>query len=376
MVGGEANAVASTNRTEVHRELVGLEEGHGCNLVYSFRGVEAHELRNLDEWLDRKLPGVVGSLTATVISGGASNIIYEIARGEHAWVLRRPPNVAISPTAHNVAREYRVLLALEGSNVPHPRPLLLCEDAGVIGASFLVMEKVDGFTTRPPRPDFFDRSPNLQRAVGFAFVDALAELWRVDWMAAGLDGYGKPDGFLDRQVDRWLGQLEQVRNREVRHIDEVASWLREHRPRTQRVGIVHGDYHTNNLIYRLSQGRVDVAAIVDWEQSTVGDSLVDLGWGLSLWEEPGEPPLLPSDYGLGRYPGTARRSELAERFAAKTGADVSDVDYYRVLALFKLACILEGSYYRYLTGASTNPHHADNREFVPRLVERAWALVA
>jgi aminoglycoside phosphotransferase (APT) family kinase protein len=334
------------------------------------------DIKRLDAWIADRLPGDVGRLELTPIIGGASNEIYEISRGREAWILRRPPHVPLSPTAHNVAREYRILTALEATAVPHPRALLLCEDPSVIGASFVIMAKVAGFVTRPPRPAEFEQDDDLQLRLGFCFMDALAELWRVDWREVGLQGYGRPEGFLERQVDRWLSQFMRVRTRDVPHLEEVAGWLREHRPATQRVGVVHGDYHTNNLIYHLGPP-LAAAAIVDWEQSTVGDPLVDLGWGLSLWEEPGESsPLLPSGYGLGRYPGIARRRDLAEHFARLTGADLHHLAYYQALGLFKLACILEGSYYRYLTGESANPHHKDNEEFVPRLVERARATIA
>lgn len=339
------------------------------------------DVERLDAWIGDRLPGQVGRLSARPIQGGASNEIFEISRGGPSWggpswIFRRPPRVPLSATAHNVAREYRILTALDATPVPHPRALLLCDDVAVIGASFIVMERVEGFVTRPPRPPEFEHDEDLQRRLGFCFMDALAELWQVDWRAVGLEGYGRPDGFLERQVDRWLGHLERVRTRDIPHLDGVAAWLRDHRPATQRVGVVHGDYHTNNLIYRLGPP-LAAAAIVDWEQSTVGDPLVDLGWGLSLWEQPGESsPLLPAGYGLGRYAGIARRRELGEHFARATGADLEHLAYYQALGLFKLACILEGSYYRYLSGESSNPHHKENEEFVPRLVERARATIA
>ena len=181
------------------------------------------DLEALEDWIGDRLPGTGEDLRVRQISGGASNEMFELDRAGHRWVLRRPPRHRISKSAHDMGREFRVLTALGGTPVPHPSPLLLCEDESVIGAPFFLMSHVDGFAPKDPLPAPFDADPDLRRALGFALVDGLAEVALVDWRAAGLEGFGRPEGFLERQVSRWAGQLETYRVREIPGIDEVAA---------------------------------------------------------------------------------------------------------------------------------------------------------
>jgi aminoglycoside phosphotransferase (APT) family kinase protein len=211
--------------------------------------------------------------------------------------------------------------------------------------------------------------------MGVALVDALAALARVDWRAGGLDGFGRPDGYLDRQVDRWLGQLERVRNRNVGAVDVVAVWLRGHTPTMGEAGILHGDYQLANVMIGHNLP-VRVAAVVDWEQSTIGDPLVDLGWLLALWDEPGEEPVRGGDeVRVNQQDGFPTRGELAERYSAGTGRNLDHLGWYEVLALFKLGCVLEGAYARYAAGTSTNPAHARLEHMVPNLFRSAARIV-
>ena len=274
-----------------------------------------------------------------------------------------------------MAREFRVLRALESTPVPHPTPVAMCADDSVIGAPFYVMARIDGFTPRIPLPSPFADDPAARHDMGIQVVEVLGQLARVDWEREGLVGFGKPDGYLDRQVDRWLGQLERVRERELPSVDEIASWLREHTPAMAQAGIIHGDYQLANVMFEHA-APARVAAVIDWEQSTIGDPLVDLGWLLALWDEPGEVPVRGGDERrVNQEEGFPTRRELARRYAEVAQRDVDALGWYEVLALFKLACVLEGAYARFARGESTNPAHARLEAMVPNLFRSAAQIV-
>jgi len=310
------------------------------------------------------------------ITSGSSNEVFEVdCAGAGTVILRRPPRVKLSPSAHDVVREHRVLTALAGSAVPHPSPIHLCTDESVIGAPFYLMERIDGFHLKAPYPELVERDrARVLPALANAFVDALADLALVDWQRAGLEGFGRPAGYLERQVDRWFGQLEHYRTRVIPEIDWTAEWLRENRPAAQPPAIIHGDYQFLNVLFALDSPP-RVAAVLDWEQSTLGDPLVDLGWMLGLWAEGGEDSPLNDFYGNAtQEPEMPTRRELAVRYADRTGRDVSAIAWYEVLGLFKLACITEGSYARHVRGTSDSPLHADFGWIVPKLVATAAAI--
>ncbi|HEU5367034.1 MAG TPA: phosphotransferase family protein, partial [Ktedonobacterales bacterium] len=233
----------------------------------------------LERYLAEHLPaaeGADGPLTAERVIAGHSNETFFITRGSQSWVLRRPPLGPLLPTAHDVLREYRVLSALAKTNVPVPQPVLACEDTSVIGAPFYLMERKRGVVIRETLPAFAD-TPAVRRDLGLALVDALASLHSVDWRAAGLEGFGKPEGYLERQVRRWMGQLDGARNREIPELDQVSEWLKEHIPDSPPATIVHGDYRMDNVMF--ADGLpTQVIAILDWEMSTLGDPLADLGY--------------------------------------------------------------------------------------------------
>jgi aminoglycoside phosphotransferase (APT) family kinase protein len=271
-----------------------------------------------------------------------------------------------------MAREYRVLLALEGSDVPHATPVALCEDPGVIGAPFYLMGAVDGvrlYDGLPPRLD----QPDARREVALELFTNLARLHNVDWEAVGLQGFGKPDTFTQRQVQRWLKQLASYRTRDLPDLDAAADWLESHTPKMQRAALIHGDYGFHNVLYA-SDGPPRLVAVLDWETATVGDPLIDLGYLLSLWLEGHEPDrwfacALP--YDISGYPG---RAELAERYADETGLDLADIAWYRAVAQLKVACILEGGYARYRRGDSDDPQLARYEQIVPNHAAYALAI--
>ncbi|HEY7357919.1 MAG TPA: phosphotransferase family protein [Ktedonobacterales bacterium] len=328
----------------------------------------------LQRYLAERLPGADGALTAERVIAGHSNETFFITWGSQSWVLRRPPLGPLLPTAHDVLREYRVLAALAKTPVPVPQPVLACEDTSVIGAPFYLMERKRGVVIREMLPAFVD-TPTARRDLGLALVDVLATLHSVDWRAAGLEGFGKPEGYLERQVRRWMGQLDGARNREIPELDQVSEWLKAHLPGSPPATIVHGDYRMDNVMF--ADGLpTQVIAILDWEMSTLGDPLADLGYLLSFWRQADDPePGYVSPSGrISEAEGFPTRQELAERYAEQTGRRIKDVAFYQALAIWKLAVLLEGSYKRHLAGTTDDPFFATLREGVPALARRALAV--
>lgn len=300
----------------------------------------------LGEWIGDRLPGAGRPIVAERLGAesGIANALYFVRRGGHEWVLRRPPAVKNHPSAANTEREWRILQALEGTTVPHPAPLLFCDDPDVIGATFMIMGKVDGFTPGMGLPGWITSDPGAAHALAMAYVDGLVELSKVDWVAGGLEGLGKPEGFLERQVSRWLGQLDGYRVREIPEERFLCDWLEANRPAMSPAAIMHGDYSPYNVMVG-NEPPVRLAAIIDWDTGTIGDPLLDIGHLLARWVEPGEEGPLGSRGADGVH-GYPTRKEMAERYADATGRDVTAMPYYEALALFKLGVILEGGHSR------------------------------
>jgi aminoglycoside phosphotransferase (APT) family kinase protein len=322
----------------------------------------------LNEWIGDRLGGGGASLTVSRLGAesGIANALFLLGRHDQRWVLRRPPEVKNDPSASNTGREWRILNALDGTAVPHPRPLLWCEDVEVIGAPFLIMERVEGFTPGFELPAAFTDG-KARRRLAMAYVDGIAALSEVDWHARGLADFGKPEGFLDRQVSRWLGQLERYRTRELPELDFLSAWLEGHRPSMSRPTLIHGDYSPFNLMIAPDRP-VRLAAIVDWDTGTIGDPLLDLGHLLARWPEPNEEPV------LGEPAGGARewpvRAALLDRYRERTGLNLDAISYYECLALFKLAVILEGTYARQRNAGVSDAQNSMT-ELVPRLLRAA-----
>lgn len=321
-------------------------------------------------WIDSRLPGQGQPLAISVITGGSSNLLFKLERAGRSYVLRRPPRARYDPTSHDMQREVRLLEALGHTDIPHPRLQLFCSDADVIGVPFLVMDHVDGFSPIGVLPEPFQGDLGHRRAIGFGMVEALSTLARVDWKAIGLEGFGKPEGFLKRQVDRWMGQLARYQTRDIPHLDKLANWLRDNCPVQVATGLMHGDYSFPNVMFAPDLP-VRMAAIVDWESCTIGDPLLDLGHLLAGWCDPGE----DRTYLRGAdWVGMPTRRELAARYAELTGLSVDAVEYYRALALFKLAIILEGAYSRIIKGQNDYAPHRTLEQRVPMFIEQAWGF--
>lgn len=324
----------------------------------------------LHRYLAEHIPGQDAPLEVERIGGGHSNETFFVRRGSQEWVLRRPPRGPLLPTAHDVLREYRVLAALNGTSVPTPRVVLACEDTSVIGAPFYLMERVYGIIVRDKLPPFANDQAG-RRAISKTLIDALVELHGVDWRAVGLENFGKPEGYLQRQVRRWMGQLEKSRQRPLPDLDAVTAWLVEHMPTSGPATIVHGDYRLDNVM--LADDAPRVVAIFDWEMATIGDPLADIGYLLSFWREPGdpEPEINTAGWRSMEQPGFFSRAELADYYAEYTGRTIRDMAFYEALAIWKLAVLLEGSYSRHRAGTTDDPFFEQLGEGVPALARRA-----
>ncbi|MEV8546868.1 phosphotransferase family protein [Streptomyces sp. NPDC051572] len=302
----------------------------------------------LSRWMDgQSLPGTGELAQVRALSGGSQNELYEIARAGVKMALRRPPGYGVEGRAEVLMREARLLRALADTDVPHARLRAATDDPSVLGTPFYLMDLVDGWS--PMRGGWaapFDTDLDARAGLAVELVDGAARLARVDWRAAGLEGFGRPDGFLDRQVDRWLTHLSGFRFRDLPGLEETAAWLRSHQPPAGEPGIMHGDYQFANVMYRHG-APARLAAVIDWEMATVGDPLLDLGWVLVAWPPEGD------DMTAARYldyAGMPSRDSLLEHYARVSGRDVSAIDYYVVLARFKLAIVLEASVARHTKG--------------------------
>jgi aminoglycoside phosphotransferase (APT) family kinase protein len=309
------------------------------------------DLDRLARWMDEQgLPA--GPIEdATRLAGGTQNILLRFTRGGRRYVLRRPPAHLRKNSNETMRREARVLAALEGSDVPHPGFIAGCPETDVLGVAFYLMEPIDGFNASVAVPESH-AAPAMRHAMGLALADGIAALGRIDYRAVGLEGYGKPEGFLERQVERWRTQLESYSTLpgypgpEVPGVDEIAAWLEANRPPAFEPGILHGDYHIANVMYRHDSPAL--AAIVDWELSTIGDPLLDLGWLLATW--PVDDAGAPGGMGGHAVQGFPRADEVVARYRAQTTRDLSHVEWYAVLACYKLGIILEGTHARAFAG--------------------------
>lgn len=314
----------------------------------------------------------------TEIGGGTQNIMVRFTRSGRAFVLRRGPK-HLRPRSNAVMlRETRVLAALAGTDVPHPQLIAVCADPTVLGdAVFYLMEPVEGFNAGQLLPDLHAGDPAIRFGMGLSMADALARLGAVDHVAVGLADFGKPDGFLQRQVPRWRSELESYAQfdnypgPDIPGVDAVADWLERNRPTAWTPGIMHGDYHAANVMFSLTGP--EVVAIVDWEMSTIGDPLLDLGWLLATWQDPGEQPVFPN--ALSAHGGLATRADLVARYAAGSTRDLDHLTWYTVLACFKLGIVLEGTLARACAGKAPKEIGDQLHEATVHLFQRALTLI-
>jgi aminoglycoside phosphotransferase (APT) family kinase protein len=302
------------------------------------------DLPQLGAWLSANIPGAGAALTAKVVAGGRSNLTYMVDDGSREWIVRRPPLGHVLATAHDMAREYRVLRALRDTSVPVPATYALCEDSRVIGAPFFVMQRVPGTPYRTAQ-ELAALGPQRTRAIAVRLVDTLAALHQIDPASVGLGDFGRPDGYLGRQVARWKKQLDASYSRPLPAAVDLYARLAADVPTDSVAGIVHGDYRLDNVLVHHDQ----VAAVVDWEMATLGDPLSDLSL-LIMYHR-----LAPLVGGgmvadASSAPGFLSETEIIERYTAITGRDVTHLGFYLGLSAYKLVAILEGIHYRFRQG--------------------------
>jgi aminoglycoside phosphotransferase (APT) family kinase protein len=313
-----------------------------------------------------------GPIEAEPLGEGHSNVTYLIRRGATELVLRRPPRPPLPPSAHDVLREALLLSAIERTAVPTPRVLATCDDDAVIGAPFYVMEKVEGDVITTQVPAALD-SPDQCRRIGEQLVDALVEVHAVDWRACGLEGYGKPTGYLERQLRRFGGLWEHNKTRELETLDRLTQWLGEHRPESGPATIVHGDYRLGNTMFGPG-APAQLVSIFDWELATIGDPLADVGYLAATYAQPQDAGTIFTLGAVTTQPGFLTRDELIARYEERSGRAMGDVRWYAALALWKAAIFLEGSYKRLLAGTTDDPFFQLLDTGVPDLAEHAWKV--
>jgi len=317
-------------------------------------GHDLIDLARLTEWMDSQGLGQGSISDARPLTGGSQNILLRFRRDGREYVLRRPPQRPLGDGDEVMRREARVLYALRNTPVPHAALIAACPDPAVLGAAFYLMAPLDGFNAAVGMPPLHAGSPAVRHAMGLSVVDALAAIAAVDSQAVGLSDFGRPAGFLERQTARWTRQLESYAAfagwpgpEGLPGVSKVSDWLEAGCPKRFRPGLMHGDFHLKNVLFE--QGRPDVEAIIDWELSTIGDTLVDLGWLLATWPGPGG-DMSQTTIVIQPWDGFPEADELVERYAARTGADLTHLSWYKVFACFKLALILEGTFARACAG--------------------------
>lgn len=329
------------------------------------------DTRAFTQWLHGETGGSAELSISAMRQGGSCEMFEMHSEGER-WVIRRAPLNAVSETAHNVVREYQVISALQGAHVRVPELLAVCDDSAVVGAPFYIMRYIDGEVIRRKLPRAYQQAPASQGTIGEELVDALVELHAFDWASSAMVELGHPENFLQRQVGRWMGQLEGYRQRELSGVDKVAHWLDANRPAQGDLTVMHGDYKVDNAIFsRAVPPRI--VSLVDFEMTTIGDPLIDLAWAMIFWPEQGNLIAIAAPDSEGGMSADYCQSPatLVQRYAEKTGRDMSAFQWYQAFAAWKLAIVLEASYVKFLKGESSNPNHEFFGFIVDQLMLRA-----
>jgi aminoglycoside phosphotransferase (APT) family kinase protein len=328
------------------------------------------DLDALERYLGPKVGGLAGALRGEVIAGGRSNLTYIVDDGQRRFVVRRPPLAHVLPTAHDMAREYRVLAALQGTGIPVPGVIALCEDESIIGARFYVMEWIDGHVVRDALPVEFPDTMATRQAMSSALIETLLQLHRVDPDAVGLADFGHPEGFLTRQVRRWWQQWEASKTRELPSIEALRKRLDETVPAQSAPGIVHGDYRLDNVMYAPADP-ARIVAVIDWEMCTIGDPLCDLGLLCVYWADDESEAAARTLHGraITVEDGFFKRKDLLRDYAAGTQRDLVSLDWYIALGAYKLAIIAEGITARFLMGMTVGEGFETMGEMVPAIVQ-------
>ncbi len=338
------------------------------------RAGEELDVARLASYLAESLGPELAELTIEQFPGGHSNLTYLLRAGSRELVLRRPPFGSKVKRAHDMKREFRVLDKLSPHKAWAPRPLVFCDDHEVIGADFYVMERVRGVVLRRRPPEGLVIDPATARRLSETLLDVMVELHAVDYEAIGLGDLGKPEGFVSRQVSGWTKRYEDAATDDIPQMLEVAAWLAAHLPSSPAPTILHNDYKFDNVIYE-SATFEKIVGVLDWEMATIGDPLMDLGTTLCYWVQGDDPaPVRAFGFGPTSLPGMMTRRELCDRYAERTGRDVSNIVFYFTFGLFKTAVVLQQIYYRYKLGLTKDERFApliDGVRLLAMMAERA-----
>lgn len=334
----------------------------------------------LAAWMSEQELGSGEITNARLLGGGTQNLLLRFDYDGQDLVLRRPPPHLRANSNDTMRREMRMLEALADSGVPHPRLVAGCPDEDVLGAAFYLMEPVEGFAAVNGLPALHASDVSIRHRMGLSLVDGITALGSVDYRAVGLEGFGKPDNYLQRQVNRWQQQLQSYADfpgwpgpGSIPGVDAVAGWLDRNCPSTFEPGIIHGDYHMGNVMYRQNSG--ELAAIVDWELTTIGDPLLDLGWLLATWPGPNEDEDTIGSFRIQPWDGFPTAEELVGQYRAGSDRDLSAIDWYAVLACYKLGIILEGTHARACAGKAPKETGDQLHASTVALFERALGWV-
>jgi aminoglycoside phosphotransferase (APT) family kinase protein len=317
----------------------------------------------LEPYLRERLPETDGPFSLRQFKGGHANLTYQIRFGDTEYVLRRPPLGPIAPGSHDMGREYRVLSKLYAHFPLAPRSFVFCDDESIIGAPFQVMDRRHGIVIRDRMPAIEADGPDLRRRISDMMVDVLAELHGIDREAAGLGQLGHPEGFVERQLAGWSKRWQAAAHEDNPAMDRLIAWLEKRRPETRHVSILHNDYKLDNMIVDGTDPAIPVA-VLDWDMCTSGDALTDLGYLLNQWVEPEDDPAWIEWTAMPTWqPGFARRGDVIERYARRTGFDVENVEWYYAFSVMKFAVIIQQIYIRYRRGQTRDERfaHYDER---------------
>ncbi len=344
------------------------------NTTAAPREGEQLDAERLSAYLQGKLPHGFERIEVEQFPAGHSNLTYLVRVDAHEYVLRRPPFGTKVKSAHDMGREFRVLSHLNPVYRPAPRPLLFCEDPEVMGAPFYLMERRRGLVIRKTLPENIAQSPELCRKLSYAFIDNLVALHAINLESAGLAGFGKPEGYVRRQIEGWTRRWAESKTDEVPEMDELSSWLAGRMPAESGASIIHNDYKFDNVIVD-PDDVTKITGVLDWEMATVGDPLMDLGTALSYWIDATDPQefqaLRFSPTCLAGFPS---RAEILDRYCSVSGREVPSPEYYYVYGIFKLAVILQQIYYRYVHGLTKDERFAAFKESVAGLARQGvWA---
>lgn len=342
------------------------------DLPTTVRPGEELDLEKLEPFLRRHFPGQGAAFSVQQFPSGHSNLTYSVQLGEQKMVLRRPPFGSKVKSAHDMGREFRVLSKLHAVYPPAPKVLLYCDDESVVGSPFYVMEPISGMILRRDPPPGLAFTPATARQLCEAFVDNLARLHGVDYVAAGLGDFGKPLGYVERQVQGWIERYHGSKTHDYPEVEKLSAWMRENLPVSGYATLIHNDYKFDNVV--LDAGDLSkIIGVLDWEMSTVGDPLSDLGSTLGYWVNADDPEELQKlRWGPTNYPGSMTRSEVVQRYAQASGRSVDHMVFYVVFARFKLAVIVQQIYYRYHQGLTKDPRFAAMADAVQILLGTAW----